>query len=66
MNGLDPIVVTFKSITDKEVMWLKIKENKTRSKVVVTQFSSSKLDGRNKQTESRGRHFISIEGSKSK
>ena len=54
LNGLDPIVVTFQSITDKEVLWLKIRENKTRSKVVVTQFSSNNLGERNKQTESRG------------
>ena len=57
LNGLDPIVVTFQSITDKEVLWLKIRENKTRSKVVVTQFSSNNLGPRNKQTESRGRHY---------
>ena len=66
MNGLDPIVVTFKSITDKEVLWLKIRENRTRSKVVVTQFSSKNLDGRNEQTESKGRHRHFIEGSKCK
>ena len=62
MNGLDPIVVTFQNITDKEVLWLKIRENKSGSKVVVTQFSSNKLGGRNKQRESRGRHFVISRG----
>ena len=65
MNGLDPIVVTFKNFIDKEVLWMKIRENKSRSKVVVTQFSSNNLSGRNEQTESRGRHFME-EGSKGK
>ena len=55
MNGLDPIVVTFNNIADKEFLWLKIRENRTGSKVVVTQFDSNNIDPRNERSESRGR-----------
>ena len=44
MNGVAPIVVVFGNISDKEIVWKKIKENPRVSKVVVTQFDSKKLE----------------------
>ena len=52
MNGVAPIVVVFGNISDKEIVWKKIKENPRVSKVVVTQFDSKKLEvTKNTQTQ---------------
>ena len=52
MNGIAPIVVVFGNISDKEIVWKKIKENPRVSKVVVTQFDSNKLEvSETKQTQ---------------
>ena len=44
IDGIAPIVVVFENISDKEIVWKKIKENPRVSKVVVTQFDSNKLE----------------------
>ena len=42
MNGLEPILVVFEHQKEKESLWSRIKENPKKSKIVVTQFDSSK------------------------
>ena len=55
MHDVNPVVVVFENISEKELTWAKIKENKKSSEVVVTQFSGSKLKNMKKTT---GRYLV--------
>ena len=50
LNGVFPIVTVFDNISQKALLWSKIKENVKNSTIVVTQFDGSKLD-KKKQRE---------------
>ena len=50
LNGVLPIVTVFDNISQKALLWSKIKENVKNSTIVVTQFDGSKLN-KKKQRE---------------
>ena len=60
MNGALPIVTVFDNISQKALLWTKIKENVKNSAVVVTQFDGSKLD-KKKQKEKGLFLFLCLE-----
>ena len=59
LNGVLPIVTVFDNISQKALLWTKIKENVKNSAVVVTQFDGSKLD-KKKQKENGLFMFLRI------
>ena len=55
VNGLEPIIVVFEHQREKESLWAKIRENPKKSKVIVTQFNSKKVNWK-KNEKDRQRH----------
>ena len=55
VNGLEPIIVVFEHQREKESLWAKIRENPKKSKVMVTQFNSKKVNWK-KNEKDRQRH----------